>query len=119
MTLCTIVVASYVTVMYGLTYGYARSVAWTVSFISTFFQDTAILEPVKIVTIAVFVTFIVGARARPNVPDAQTLNRGSFGDYFITNVIIKVCICTVVNNLTHELTYISSIVVVIMISKKQ
>ena len=70
------IVSSFVTIMYSLTYGYARSVAWTVSFFSAFFQETGIYEPVKITAAAAFVTFIAGSRARPNVPDSYTINRG-------------------------------------------
>ena len=78
MTLGTGIVSSFVTIMYSLTYGYARSVAFTVSFLSTFFQDTGIFEPMKITAAAAFVTFVTGARAGPNVPDSYTLNRGTF-----------------------------------------
>ena len=70
--------ASYLTVMYSLTYGYARSIAWTVSFLSTFFQDAGIFEPMKVMVVAAFVTFVAGVHARPKVPDSQTLNKGKF-----------------------------------------
>ena len=73
----TAIVSSFVTIMYSLTYGYARSVAWTVSFVSTFFQDTGIFEPIKTTAAAAFVTFISHMRARPNVPDSYTLNKGT------------------------------------------
>ncbi|KAI0208686.1 Polycystic kidney disease protein 1-like 3 [Lamellibrachia satsuma] len=88
-TLGTGIVSSFVTIMYSLTYGYARSVAFTVSFLSTFFQDTGIFEPMKITAAAAFVTFVTGARARPNVPDSYTLNRGMDEAFFSvdTNVV--------------------------------
>ncbi|KAK2190840.1 hypothetical protein NP493_66g01013 [Ridgeia piscesae] len=53
--------------MYSLSYGYARSVAWTVSFLSTFFQDAGIFEPMKVLVIAAFMTFVANTHARPKV----------------------------------------------------
>jgi len=73
--------ASYVTVMYSLSYGYARSVAWTVSFLSTFFQDAGIFEPMKVLVIAAFMTFVANTHARPKVPDSQTLSIGRLTKY--------------------------------------
>ena len=75
-TIATAVTSSYVTVMYSLTYGRERSIAWTISFFATVIQEDGIIEPTKITIVAAFVTFIVGTRVGPHTPSSYTLNSG-------------------------------------------
>ncbi|KAK2174017.1 hypothetical protein NP493_835g01027 [Ridgeia piscesae] len=61
-------VATYVTVMYSLTYGYSASVKWTVSFFSTFFGEVVIKEPLKVSIWATLFSVFLGADVGPATP---------------------------------------------------
>ncbi|XP_041361597.1 polycystic kidney disease protein 1-like 2 [Gigantopelta aegis] len=44
--------------LYGLKYGYDKSVAWLISFCTSFFQSALITEPVKVLAVAFLLTLI-------------------------------------------------------------
>ena len=44
--------------LYGLKYGYNKSVSWLVSFLTGFTQSACVTQPVKVLAIAVVVTMI-------------------------------------------------------------
>ena len=44
--------------LYGLKYGYNRSVSWLVSFLTGFTQSACITQPLKVICIAVIITLI-------------------------------------------------------------
>jgi hypothetical protein len=54
----TSLVSSYFVMLYGLSYGYARSVDWLVSFLTAFFQSALVQQPIKVVCLAVILTLI-------------------------------------------------------------
>jgi len=64
----TLVVATYVTVMYSLTYGYSASVQWTVSFFLTFSHNLLILQPLKVSLVAAVISVFFGSRVGPATP---------------------------------------------------
>ena len=51
-------VSSYFVMLYGLKYGYNKSVSWLVSFLTGFTQSACVTQPVKVLAIAVVVTMI-------------------------------------------------------------
>ena len=44
--------------LYGLKYGYNRSVSWLVSFLTGFTQSAFVTQPLKVIGIAVVITLI-------------------------------------------------------------
>ena len=45
--------------LYGLKYGYAKSVDWMVSFFTAFFQSTFVTQPLKVIVVATLFTMIL------------------------------------------------------------
>ncbi|XP_041369934.1 polycystic kidney disease protein 1-like 2 [Gigantopelta aegis] len=54
----TSLICSYFVMLYGLKYGYNKSVAWLISFCTSFFQSALITEPVKVLAVAFLLTLI-------------------------------------------------------------
>ena len=52
------IVCSYFVMLYGLKYGYNKSVSWLVSFITGFAQSAFIQQPLKVIAVAVIITLI-------------------------------------------------------------
>lgn len=69
-------VATYVTAMYSLTYGYSASVSWTTSFLSSFFSDVVILEPLKVSIWAVVFSVFLAKDAGPATPSEYYVKQG-------------------------------------------
>ncbi|XP_064609577.1 polycystin family receptor for egg jelly-like [Liolophura sinensis] len=57
--ICTAFTASFFVMLYGLKFGYSRSVQWAVSFFTTFFTSAFITEPFKVVALALLLTLIL------------------------------------------------------------
>ncbi|XP_065818468.1 polycystin-1-like protein 2 [Labrus bergylta] len=55
----TSVVAGYFTMLYGLKFGKERSVSWLVSQIVSFFQSVLIIQPLKVVCLAIFFAVLI------------------------------------------------------------
>uniref|UniRef100_A0A673B3V4 Polycystic kidney disease 1 like 2a n=1 Tax=Sphaeramia orbicularis TaxID=375764 RepID=A0A673B3V4_9TELE len=55
----TSVVAGYFTMLYGLKFGKERSVSWLVSMIVSFFQSMFIIQPLKVLGLAVFFALVI------------------------------------------------------------
>lgn len=53
------VVSSYFVMLYGLKYGYQKSVDWLVSFFTAFFQSAFITQPFKVIAISMVFTMIL------------------------------------------------------------
>uniref|UniRef100_A0A8W8HNY2 Polycystic kidney disease protein 1-like 2 n=1 Tax=Magallana gigas TaxID=29159 RepID=A0A8W8HNY2_MAGGI len=53
------VVSSYFVMLYGLKYGYQKSVDWLVSFFTAFFQSAFITQPFKVIAISLVFTMIL------------------------------------------------------------
>ncbi|XP_063432942.1 polycystin-1-like protein 2 [Mytilus trossulus] len=49
---------SYFVMLYGLKYGYQKSVEWLVSFFTAFFQSACFQQPIKVFAIAMILTYI-------------------------------------------------------------
>ncbi|XP_060069517.1 polycystin-1-like protein 2 [Ylistrum balloti] len=58
LVLSTAVISSYFVMLYGLMYGYQKSIEWLVSFFTGFFQSAFVTEPLKVFVIAVLLAFI-------------------------------------------------------------
>ena len=58
LVISTSLVSSYFVMLYGLKYGYNKSVSWLVSFLTGFTQSACVTQPVKVLAIAVVVTMI-------------------------------------------------------------
>ncbi|XP_034417690.1 polycystic kidney disease protein 1-like 2 [Cyclopterus lumpus] len=52
-------VAGYYTMLYGLKFGKQRSVSWLVSMIISFFQSVLVLQPLKMLCLAVFFALVI------------------------------------------------------------
>ena len=61
-------VATYVTALYSLTYGYSASVKWAISFFSTFIENIGIVQPMKVSLLADVFSFFYGSKAGPASP---------------------------------------------------
>ena len=70
-------VSSYVTIMYGLSYGYDKSMAWLRSFLLSSTTDISIFQPVKVVIFVCIYTLILKHPVQP-------INNlaGSVGQYY-------------------------------------
>ncbi|XP_053405410.1 polycystic kidney disease protein 1-like 3 isoform X2 [Mercenaria mercenaria] len=51
-------ICSYFVMLYGLKYGYQRSVEWLVSFLTGFSQSALITQPLKVLAVAIIITLI-------------------------------------------------------------
>ncbi|VDI55403.1 Hypothetical predicted protein [Mytilus galloprovincialis] len=58
-TILTSLVSSYFVMLYGLKYGYYESLNWLVSFLTAFFDDVFLMEPISVVFFAMLFTFIL------------------------------------------------------------
>ena len=52
-------VSSYFVMLYGLKYGYQKSVDWLVSFFTAFFQSALVTQPLKVIAISLVFTMIL------------------------------------------------------------
>uniref|UniRef100_UPI0037E779AE polycystin-1-like protein 2 n=1 Tax=Semicossyphus pulcher TaxID=241346 RepID=UPI0037E779AE len=59
LVIATSVVAGYFTMLYGLKFGKERSVSWLVSMIVSFFQSILVIQPLKVICIAVFFALVI------------------------------------------------------------
>ena len=59
------VLSSYIVVMYSLTYGYAASMSWVVSFFATLTQNLGVIQPLKVMTVVGFLTFLFRNPVQP------------------------------------------------------
>ncbi|XP_054471700.1 polycystic kidney disease protein 1-like 2 [Anoplopoma fimbria] len=53
------VIAGYFTMLYGLKFGKKRSVSWLVSMIVSFFQSVLVIQPLKVLCLAVFFALVI------------------------------------------------------------
>ncbi|XP_056899463.1 polycystic kidney disease protein 1-like 2 [Takifugu flavidus] len=57
--IATSVVAGYFTMIYGLKFGKERSISWLISMVVSFFQSILVIQPLKVVFLAVFFALII------------------------------------------------------------
>uniref|UniRef100_A0AAQ6AF67 Polycystic kidney disease 1 like 2a n=1 Tax=Amphiprion ocellaris TaxID=80972 RepID=A0AAQ6AF67_AMPOC len=55
----TSVVSGYFTMLYGLNFGKERSISWLVSMIVSFFQSLLLIQPLKVLCIAIFFALVI------------------------------------------------------------
>ncbi|KAJ8305495.1 hypothetical protein KUTeg_016040 [Tegillarca granosa] len=59
LVITTSVVSSYFVMLYGLKYGYQKSIDWLVSFLTAFIQSTLVTQPLKVISFAILLTIIL------------------------------------------------------------
>ncbi|KAL5005145.1 hypothetical protein ScPMuIL_018601 [Solemya velum] len=59
LVISTSLICSFFTMLYGLKYGYRKSVDWLVSFLTAFFQNNTFMEPLKVVVVAFILTIFL------------------------------------------------------------
>ncbi|XP_034549878.1 polycystic kidney disease protein 1-like 2 [Notolabrus celidotus] len=59
LVIATSVVSGYFTMLYGLKFGKERSVSWLVSMIISFFQSVLIIQPLKVICLAIFFALVI------------------------------------------------------------
>ncbi|KAM3607032.1 uncharacterized protein V6R79_000867 [Siganus canaliculatus] len=59
LVIATSVVSGYFTMLYGLKFGRERSISWLVSMIVSFFQSILIIQPLKVICLAVFFALVL------------------------------------------------------------
>ncbi|XP_075335044.1 polycystin-1-like protein 2 [Odontesthes bonariensis] len=59
LVLSTSLVSGYFTMLYGLKFGKERSISWLVSMIVSFFQSLLLIQPLKVVCLAVFFALVI------------------------------------------------------------
>uniref|UniRef100_A0A8P4G0C2 Polycystic kidney disease protein 1-like 2 n=1 Tax=Dicentrarchus labrax TaxID=13489 RepID=A0A8P4G0C2_DICLA len=59
LVVATSVVAGYFTMLYGLKFGKERSISWLVSMIVSFFQSILVIQPLKVLCLAVFFALVI------------------------------------------------------------
>ncbi|XP_068592767.1 polycystin-1-like protein 2 [Cebidichthys violaceus] len=71
-------VAGYYTMLYGLKFGKERSVSWLVSMIVSFFQSVLVIQPLKVLCLAVFFALVI---KKVDEEDFQNVEfEGNLGD---------------------------------------
>ena len=79
LTISTCLVSSYIVLMYGLTFGFNKSVAWLTSFIAAASNNVAIFQPLKVAVIVVIMTLWL---KKPVGPVADITPRVDLGRIF-------------------------------------
>ncbi|CAJ1078835.1 polycystic kidney disease protein 1-like 2 [Xyrichtys novacula] len=59
LVISTSVVSGYFTMLYGLKFGKDRSVSWLVSMVISFFQSVLVIQPLKVVCLAIFFALVI------------------------------------------------------------
>ncbi|XP_070832678.1 polycystin-1-like protein 2 [Chaetodon trifascialis] len=59
LVIATSVVAGYFTMLYGLKFGKERSISWLISMIVSFFQSILVIQPLKVLCLAVFFALVI------------------------------------------------------------
>ncbi|XP_062287305.1 polycystin-1-like protein 2 [Scomber scombrus] len=59
LVIATSFVAGYFTMLYGLKFGKQRSISWLISMIISFFQSILVIQPLKVVCLAVFFALVI------------------------------------------------------------
>ena len=76
LTISTCLVSSYVVLLYGLTFGFNKSVAWLTSFVTAATNNAAIFQPLKVAIIVIIVTLLF---KKPVGPVADITPRVNIG----------------------------------------
>ncbi|XP_030614668.1 polycystic kidney disease protein 1-like 2 [Archocentrus centrarchus] len=59
LVIATSVIAGYFTMLYGLKFGKERSISWLVSMIISFFQSLLLIQPLKVLCLAIFFALVI------------------------------------------------------------
>ena len=79
LTISTWLVSSYVVLLYGLTYGFNKSVAWLTSFVTAATNHAAVFQPLKVAIIVIIVTLLF---KQPVGPAADIMHLVNIGRLF-------------------------------------
>ncbi|XP_061578916.1 polycystin-1-like protein 2 [Cololabis saira] len=71
LVIATSFVSGYFTMLYGLKFGKDRSINWLVSMIVSFFQSLLLIQPVKVLCLAVFFALVVKKLDEDNVQNIE------------------------------------------------
>ena len=74
----TSVMSSYVVLMYGLTFGLNKSVAWLLSFLASATHSFGVLQPLKVAVIVIIMTLIFKAPVGPVADITHSINIGRY-----------------------------------------
>ncbi|XP_068186396.1 polycystin-1-like protein 2 [Antennarius striatus] len=84
LVIATSVVAGYFTMLYGLKFGKKRSISWLISMIVSFFQSLLIIQPLKVVCLALFFALVIKKVEEDDYQNVEfvgnTRNTGDFRD---------------------------------------
>ena len=72
----TSVMSSYAVLMYGLTFGLNKSVAWLISFLASATHNIGIMQPLKVAIIVIIVTLLLRAPVQPIADLTPRINLG-------------------------------------------
>ena len=82
LTISICVLSSFIVLMYGLSYGYNRSVSWLASFVASATTNIGVMQPLKVAAIAVVMTFLFRSPVKPVIDSTYLIMYGRFTTLF-------------------------------------
>ena len=76
LTLSTCLMSSYVVLVYGLTFGFNKSVAWLTSFVTAATNNAAVFQPLKVAVVVIIVTLLLKKPVGPVADITRQVNIG-------------------------------------------
>ena len=76
LAISTCLVSSYVVLLYGLTFGFNKSMAWLTSFVTAATNNAAVFQPLKVVVIVIIVTLLLKKPVGPAADITPHVNIG-------------------------------------------
>ena len=76
LTIATCTVSSYIVVMFGLAYGYVKSITWLASFGMSVTANIAVIQPVRVAFLVIIVTFLFRTPVQPTIDVTRLANHG-------------------------------------------
>ena len=97
------VLSSYVTIMYGLSYGYTTSLDWVINYSSTVLHLMGVSQPFKIAAVVSFLTLIFHQPVEPISDASQLINIGKCYQITLVSILFaslfhrtfRMCFCRV------------------------
>ena len=88
LTISICVLSSFIVLMYGLSYGYNRSVSWLASFVASATTNIGVIQPLKVAVIAVVMTFLLRSPVKPVIDFTYLINQGRLLLYFTHTIYL-------------------------------
>ena len=76
LTIATCTVSSYIVVMFGLAYGYVKSITWLASFGMSVTANIAVVQPVRVAFLVIVFTFLFRTPVQPTTDVSRLANHG-------------------------------------------